>query len=81
MNRKFGEVSKILKIFCPWLFVKFSFPFYVLILKAPIVKNSHILDGIYVIFPKKCHGLEILSISILDLTEKIRKEIIKYEEI
>ena len=47
------------------------------LLKASIVKNSHILDGIYVIFPKKCHGLEILSISILDLAEKIRKEVIK----
>ena len=51
MKRKFGKVTKILKMLCPWLSKNLSLHFGTL-LTAPIVINSHILAGIDLIFLK-----------------------------
>ena len=48
------------------------------LLKAPVVKNSDILAAMYFIFVKNVlEQLASLSIPKLDLTGKIRKEVIK----
>ena len=49
------------------------------LLTALIVKNSHILAGMYFIFLKTCPrpNLKRLSIQNLDLSEKIGKVVIK----
>ena len=46
------------------------------LLTALIVKNRHILAGIYFIFPKKVFKLERFSIPNLDLNEKVGKVVI-----
>ena len=66
MKRKIGKVSKILKILCPSL--------------PAIIKNSDFLAGIFFIFLKKKTSWtkrESLSIPNFDLSEKIRKVVIK----
>ena len=41
VNKKFGKVSKVLKIFCPWLSANISFPFYVFIKRFNSPKQSY----------------------------------------
>ena len=48
------------------------------LLTAPIVKNSHILTGIYLIFLKSV--LESFEIPNLDLSEKILEAVIKLDK-
>ena len=85
LKRKFGKISRSLKILYSWLYVKFTLLF-MFLLRVPIkhgyitvitVKNSYILAGIYFIFLK----------NVLDQTYefgsqwKIGKVVIKYEKI
>ena len=75
VKRKFS-IEKSQNI-CPWLSAKFLL-FSMFLLTAPIVKNSHILTGIYFIFLKNVlDQLKSLLIPNLDLSEKIGKVVIK----
>ena len=47
------------------------------LLTGLIVKNSHVLAGMYFMIPKKCRKLEKLPIRNLDFNEKIGKLVIK----
>ena len=77
-----AQPSKRLKILWTWLsvfFISFFFFFFfcfLFLLTASIVKNSHILGGVYFIFPK-LERLERLSIANVYICEKIGKVVIK----
>ena len=48
---KFGKVTNILKILCPWLHAKFSFAFYIFAYSSNF-KNNPILAGVCFIYLK-----------------------------
>ena len=73
---KFGKVSESLKI-VSMIACKFFF-YFLFLLTAPIVENSHILAKIYFTFLKtSLTKLKSPSIPNLDLSEKIGKAVIK----
>ena len=78
VNGKFRKVSKILKIFCPWLFAKIYFTLYAFIKGSNCWKQSYFgCNLLYFSKTTSWKNLDRLPIPNLGLNEKIGKLVIK----
>ena len=83
MKEKFAQPSKSVKMFCEHEILQNFLLLFMSLLTALIVKNSHILAGIYFLFLKKRPRPNLKGILIpnMELSEKISKLVTKQEKL